>query len=111
MPTYEYQCTDCGRRFDVVQSFSDAALTTCEECGGTLRKVFSAVGVVFKGSGFYKTDSRPSGAKPDSSSGESSSTGSGAEKPDPAPAKASETSSPAPAAASTASAPAKSSGD
>ena len=60
MPTYEYECTGCGRRFDVVQKFSDAALTTCEECQGTLRKLISAPGIVFKGGGFYKTDSRGS---------------------------------------------------
>ncbi len=60
MPTYEYECTACGVRHEVVQRFSDDALTTCEQCGGALRKVFSAVGVVFKGSGFYKTDSRSS---------------------------------------------------
>jgi len=58
MPTYEYECTKCAHRFDVVQKFTDAALTTCDDCGGELRKVYSAVGVVFKGSGFYKTDSR-----------------------------------------------------
>lgn len=58
MPTYEYACTECGHVFDAVQSFSDAALSECPECGGTLRKVFSAAGVVFKGSGFYRTDSR-----------------------------------------------------
>jgi putative FmdB family regulatory protein len=58
MPTYEYRCGSCGRSFDVVQSFHDAPLATCEVCGGTLRKVFAPVGIVFKGSGFYKTDSR-----------------------------------------------------
>jgi putative FmdB family regulatory protein len=58
MPTYEYECQACHRRVEAVQRFSDSPLTTCEHCGGTLRKVFSAVGVVFKGSGFYKTDSR-----------------------------------------------------
>jgi putative FmdB family regulatory protein len=58
VPTYEYACTACGHELEAVQSFSDAALTECPECGGALRKVFSAVGVVFKGSGFYKTDSR-----------------------------------------------------
>jgi len=58
MPTYEYECQACHRSVEAVQRFSDSALTTCEHCGGTLRKVFSAVGVVFKGSGFYKTDSR-----------------------------------------------------
>ena len=61
MPTYEYACTDCGERLEVVQRFSDDPLTVCPVCSGPLRKVFSAVGVVFKGSGFYKTDSRSSG--------------------------------------------------
>ena len=58
MPTYEYECQACHRRVEAVQRFTDPALTLCEHCGGELRKVFSAVGVVFKGSGFYKTDSR-----------------------------------------------------
>ncbi len=58
MPTYSYACTECGNRFDVVQSFTDDALTTCEQCSGRLRKLFNSVGVVFKGSGFYRTDSR-----------------------------------------------------
>jgi putative FmdB family regulatory protein len=60
VPTYQYACTACGERLEAVQSFTDAALTECPACGGALRKVFSAVGVVFKGSGFYKTDSRGS---------------------------------------------------
>ena len=58
MPTYQYACTECGHAFEQVQSFSDDALTVCPECSGRLRKVFNAVGVVFKGSGFYRTDSR-----------------------------------------------------
>lgn len=58
MPTYSYACTECGHRFDVVQAFTDDALTTCEQCSGRLRKLFNSVGVVFKGSGFYRTDSR-----------------------------------------------------
>ena len=58
MPTYQYACTACDERLEAVQSFTDAPLTECPACGGALRKVFSAVGVVFKGSGFYKTDSR-----------------------------------------------------
>ena len=58
MPTYAYACTECGHEFDAVQSFSDDALTECPECGGALRKRFGAVGVVFKGGGFYRTDSR-----------------------------------------------------
>ncbi|MGZ6744194.1 MAG: FmdB family zinc ribbon protein [Nocardioides sp.] len=58
MPTYQYACTECGHAFEQFQSFSDDALTECPECQGRLRKVFNAVGVVFKGSGFYRTDSR-----------------------------------------------------
>lgn len=58
MPTYAYRCKECGHEFDIHQSFSDAPLTTCEECGGQLRKLFNSVGVTFKGSGFYRTDSR-----------------------------------------------------
>lgn len=58
MPTYQYACTDCGEQLEVVQKFTDDALTICPACDGRLRKVFSAVGVVFKGSGFYRTDSR-----------------------------------------------------
>jgi putative FmdB family regulatory protein len=58
VPTYSYACTECGDRFDVVQAFTDDALTTCQQCSGRLRKLFNSVGVVFKGSGFYRTDSR-----------------------------------------------------
>ncbi|WP_409484875.1 FmdB family zinc ribbon protein [Arsenicicoccus dermatophilus] len=58
MPTYSYRCSDCDEAFDVVQSFSDDALTECPACQGRLRKLFTGVGVVFKGSGFYRTDSR-----------------------------------------------------
>ncbi len=58
MPTYEYACTDCGHRLEAVQKFTDEPLTQCPECGGALRKVYGAVGIVLKGSGFYKTDSR-----------------------------------------------------
>ena len=58
MPTYQYACTECGDQLEAVQSFSDPALTECPACGGRLRKVFSSVGVVFKGSGFYRNDSR-----------------------------------------------------
>ena len=78
MPTYAYACTECGHQFDVVQSFSDDSLTTCPECSGRLRKQFNAVGVVFKGGGFYKTDSRSSSNSSGSSSGSSSSSSSGA---------------------------------
>ncbi|AKE89023.1 FmdB family zinc ribbon protein [Rhodococcus aetherivorans] len=82
MPTYSYACTSCDNRFDIVQSFTDDALTECNECSGKLRKLFNSVGIVFKGSGFYRTDSRGGGstasepAKSDSSSGSSSSTSS-----------------------------------
>lgn len=58
MPTYQYACTDCGEELEVAQKFTDDALTVCPACDGKLRKVFSSVGVVFKGSGFYRTDSR-----------------------------------------------------
>ena len=58
MPTYAYACTECDHRFEAVQSFSDDSLTVCPECEGRLRKVFNAVGIVFKGGGFYRTDSR-----------------------------------------------------
>ena len=63
MPTYQYACTECGHEFEAVQKFSDDALTECPSCTGKLRKVFSAVGVVFKGSGFYRTDSRAGAEK------------------------------------------------
>jgi len=79
VPTYQYSCTDCGHFFEAVQSFSDDSLTVCPECEGRLRKVFNAVGVVFKGSGFYRTDSRSeSGHKNGHSSTEKSSPKDGA---------------------------------
>ncbi len=70
MPTYSYACTECDNRFDAVQAFTDDALTTCPQCSGRLRKLFNSVGVVFKGSGFYRTDSREGGkpSKVDSTS-------------------------------------------
>ena len=77
MPTYQYACTECGHAFEQVQSFSDDALTVCPQCQGRLRKVFNAVGVVFKGSGFYRTDSR---AAADSANGSSGGSSSGASK-------------------------------
>ena len=73
MPTYQYRCSACDAFFEVVQSFTDDALTTCEECGGALRKVFSGVGVVFKGSGFYRTDSRSGSGTSSASSSDSGS--------------------------------------
>ena len=67
MPTYQYTCTACGHQLEAVQSFSDEPLTACPECGERLRKVFSSVGIVFKGSGFYRTDSRSGAASGESS--------------------------------------------
>src|SRR5947199_9893761 len=72
MPTYEYLCKSCGQRLEVQQRFTDAPLTGCPSCEGPLRKVFGNVGISFKGSGFYKTDSRSGSSKSSSSSGESS---------------------------------------
>ena len=62
MPTYAYACKDCDHAFEIVQSFSDQSLTVCPECSGALRKKFNSVGVVFKGGGFYRTDSRSGGS-------------------------------------------------
>lgn len=114
MPTYQYRCTECGHDLEVVQKFTDTALTECPSCGGPLRKVFNAVGVVFKGSGFYRTDSRKangsgdggsgdggSGTKSDSDSGPGSTTEKSTPKTDASPPK--ESSTPKPAAASSAS--------
>ena len=91
MPTYEYACTACGHRLEAVQKFSDDPLTECPECGGDLRKVYAPVGIVLKGSGFYKNDSRAaaggngSGAKkPDASTSESSGTDTTTKKDTPA---------------------------
>lgn len=81
MPTYSYACTECDNRFDAVQAFTDDALTSCPECSGRLRKLFNSVGVVFKGSGFYRTDSREAGKSTTSSSkSESSSSSEKSEK-------------------------------
>lgn len=78
MPTYSYECTECGNRFDIVQAFTDDTLATCAQCSGRLRKLFNSVGVVFKGSGFYRTDSREAGKKSTASTNGSSTNGSGA---------------------------------
>jgi len=102
MPTYEYACQNCGEHLEVVQSFKDDPLTTCPNCGGDLRKVFGIIGIAFKGSGFYKTDSRPA-AKSESSSSSTSSSSSSPSSSDsssksaspssPSPSKSSETKS------------------
>ncbi|MFF2025926.1 FmdB family zinc ribbon protein [Streptomyces sp. NPDC058171] len=76
MPTYQYQCTECGEGLEAVQKFTDDALTECPNCGGRLKKVFSAVGIVFKGSGFYRNDSRGSSSS-SSPAAASKSSGSG----------------------------------
>ncbi|MFE7561889.1 FmdB family zinc ribbon protein [Kitasatospora sp. NPDC057500] len=97
MPTYQYQCTECGNGLEAVQKFTDEPLTTCPDCQGRLRKIFSAVGVVFKGSGFYRTDSRSSSSSSvgggsssssstSASSSSSSSSGSSTPAASPAPA-------------------------
>jgi putative FmdB family regulatory protein len=71
VPTYSYACTACEHRFDTVQKFTDPSLTDCPECSGRLRKLFSSVGIVFKGSGFYRTDSRSSSSDKPTSNGKS----------------------------------------
>ena len=111
MPTYQYACTECGERLEVVQKFTDDALTVCPACAGRLRKLFSPVGVVFKGSGFYKTDSRGTtktgaDAKPAAASGASG--GSGGESTPSKPAADSSSSSPSSSAPAPASSPASS---
>ena len=116
MPTYAYACTECDHRFEAVQSFSDDSLTVCPECEGRLRKIFNAVGIVFKGGGFYRTDSRSGSAVPSGSSSGSgsssdssgSSTSSGTSSPtsdsSSSSSSGSSTGSSAPAASSTGSA-------
>jgi putative FmdB family regulatory protein len=76
MPTYEYRCKSCGEHLEVVQSFTDEPLAECPSCGGDLRKVFGSIGIAFKGSGFYKTDSRAA-ASASSSSSSSATSGNG----------------------------------
>lgn len=102
MPTYQYACNDCGEQLEVVQKFTDDALTVCPSCQGNLRKVFSAVGIVFKGSGFYRTDNRSSSTAA-SSSGSSGSSGakSGESKSSSESSSSTPSTAPAPAAAST----------
>jgi len=78
VPTYQYSCTECGHFFEAVQSFSEDSLTVCPECDGRLRKVFNAVGVVFKGSGFYRTDSRGSSTGSETSTPSTGAAGDGA---------------------------------
>ncbi len=116
MPTYSYRCKNCDHAFDIVQSFSDDSLTTCPECAGTLRKIFGNVGVSFKGSGFYRNDSRESATTQGAGAGTSSAHSSQDAATQKSAEKSSSEKSPAPSAeksrtatASTASAPAASS--
>ena len=108
MPTYSYACTECGDRFDAVQAFSDSALTTCTKCNGRLRKLFGNVGVVFKGSGFYRTDSRDSAksSAKSSSGAPSSSNGSSSESTSSPSSSSEKSSSNGSSSSSTSSAPA-----
>ncbi|MFI6637376.1 FmdB family zinc ribbon protein [Nonomuraea fuscirosea] len=105
MPTYQYACNDCGEQLEVVQKFTDDALTVCPSCQGNLRKVFSAVGIVFKGSGFYRTDNRSSSgsssAASSGSSGEKPGAKSGESKSSSESSSSTPSTAPAPAAAST----------
>lgn len=93
MPTYAYACKDCGHAFDIQQSFTDDSLTVCPECRGNLRKKFNSVGVVFKGSGFYRTDSRSAANSIPAASSTGASDSASASSDSPAAAKSSESSS------------------
>ena len=100
MPTYSYACTECGNRFDEVQAFSDDALTSCPQCNGRLRKLFGKVGVVFKGSGFYRTDSRePAKSSSGSTSSSESTSSSSSDKTSSSSSNGSSSTTSAPAAA------------
>ncbi|MBA4248068.1 MAG: FmdB family transcriptional regulator [Microbacterium sp.] len=88
MPTYSYRCTECSTAFDIQQAFTDDSLTECPTCHGKLRKVFSAVGVTFNGSGFYRTDSRAGSSSSSSSSSSAKSESSGSSAPASTPAAA-----------------------
>ncbi|KLL96156.1 FmdB family zinc ribbon protein [Rhodococcus rhodochrous] len=98
MPTYSYACTACDNKFDIVQSFSDDSLTECPQCEGKLRKLFNSVGIVFKGSGFYRTDSR-SGSTASESASTSSSSSSSSDSSSSSSSTSSSSTSSAPAAA------------
>ncbi|WP_097865678.1 FmdB family zinc ribbon protein [Streptomyces sp. rh34] len=116
MPTYQYQCTECGEGLEAVQKFTDDALTVCPSCDGRLKKVFSAVGIVFKGSGFYRNDSRGSSSSSTAastaskSSDSTSSSSSGSDTKASATTSSSSSSSSSGSSSSSASAPASSSG-
>ena len=105
MPTYQYVCTECGGQLEAVQKFTDEPLTVHEDCGGRLRKVFSPVGIVFKGSGFYRTDSRGSGPSGASTSSSSSSKEGGSKEKESASSSADSSSSAAKSGDSSSSSP------
>jgi putative FmdB family regulatory protein len=106
VPTYSYACTECGDRFDAVQAFSDSALTTCAKCDGRLRKLFGNVGVVFKGSGFYRNDSRDAAKSSAKSSSSSSSSSNGSSSESTSSSSSEKSSSNGSSSSSTSSAPA-----
>jgi putative FmdB family regulatory protein len=103
MPTYSYRCTECGNAFDIQQAFTDDSLTVCPSCGGNLRKLFSAVGVTFNGSGFYRNDSRAAAKSSSKAASSSSSASSSSPSDSSSSASESKPSTPAPASTSTAS--------
>jgi putative FmdB family regulatory protein len=103
MPTYSYRCTECGHAFDIQQAFTDDSLTVCPSCGGNLRKLFSAVGVTFNGSGFYRNDSRAAAKSSSKAASSSSSASSSSPSDSSSSASESKPSTPAPASTSTAS--------
>ena len=106
MPTYQYACKECGHRFEAVQSFAEASLTECPECTGPLRKLYGAVGVIFKGSGFYRTDSRSESSKSSSGSAKSSSESSSSTSSDSGSSKSDSTSSSSSSSSSSSTTPA-----
>ncbi|MCG7527906.1 FmdB family transcriptional regulator [Streptomyces sp. OfavH-34-F] len=110
MPTYQYQCTECGEGLEAVQKFTDDALTVCPNCDGRLKKVFSAVGIVFKGSGFYRNDSRGSSSSSTPASSASKTSGSGSSSSAGSSTSSDTKSSAAPASASSSSSSSSTSG-
>ncbi|MEW2486876.1 FmdB family zinc ribbon protein [Streptomyces sp. NPDC048411] len=110
MPTYQYQCTECGEGLEAVQKFTDDALTVCPNCEGRLKKVFSAVGIVFKGSGFYRNDSRGSSSSSTPSSSSAKASGSASSSSTGSDSKSSASSSTASSSSSSSSSASSSSG-
>jgi putative FmdB family regulatory protein len=118
LPTYSYKCTECGTAFDIQQAFTEDSLTVCPNCGGKLRKVFTAIGVTFNGSGFYRNDSRasqktsdgPSSKSSESKSSESKSSESKSSDSKPSESKSTESKSASPAPSAPAASPPKAAG-